>query len=174
MQKSMSLALAGLLCALLPLSGCTQRTILTGNSSTADSIAPEKNQVIVWFVRTTEGGTRFVAVKRPQRGNDRLASALQELLSGPSNKEIQQGLGSEIPRGTILLGVKHKQGNLEVDLSRRFASGGGSDTIEARLSQLQRTVESNDEKGDVYLNVEGQRLTMTMGEGIEVPQPINR
>lgn len=174
MRKSWSLALAGLFCALLPLTGCTQRTILTGNSSTADSTAPENNQVIVWFVRTTEGGTRFVAVKRPQRGNDRLTAALHELLRGPSDKEIQQGLGSEIPRGTILLGVQHKKGNLEVDLSRRFASGGGSDTIEARLSQLQRTVESNDEKGDVYLNVEGERLTMTMGEGIEVPQPINR
>jgi spore germination protein GerM len=166
--------LAALLCSVQILTGCTERTILTGETDTAGSAAPAKNRVIVWFVRTTEGGTRFVAVKRPFRGEDRLTAAIQELLDGPTEDELKSGLGSEIPRGTILLAVKHKKGNIELDLSRRFASGGGSDTIEARLSQLERTVESNAEKGDVYLNVEGGRLTMTMGEGIEVPQPINR
>lgn len=174
MRQKWYLGTIALLCSLQVLTGCTQRTILTGGSSTTGSTAPARNQVIVWFVRTTEGGTRYVAVKRPFRGQDRLSAAIKELLAGPTDEEAKSGLGSEIPRGTILLGVKHKKGNVELDLSQRFASGGGSDTIEARLSQLERTVGSNDEKGDVYLNVEGERLTMTTGEGIEVPQPINR
>lgn len=174
MRHTRCLAIGALLCAVVSMAGCTQRTILTGKGGTTGNTVADKNQIVVWFVRTTEGGTRFIAVKRPFRGSDKLSAAIQELLSGPTESEQQSGIGSEIPRGTILLGVKHEKGNIELNLSQRFASGGGSDTIEARLSQLERTVESNDEKGDVYLNVEGERLSMTMGEGIEIPQPINR
>lgn len=98
---------------------------------------------------------------------------MEELLEGPTAREENAGLGTEIPRGTILIDLKHNAKNVELNLSRRFASGGGTDSFETRLEQLRRTVASAAE-APVYLNVEGKRLNVSEGEGIEIKQPINR
>ncbi|MBX9722737.1 MAG: GerMN domain-containing protein [Candidatus Obscuribacterales bacterium] len=128
----------------------------------------------VWFVRTNKGQMELVGVNRKLAGGNKLDAALKALIDGPNPDEINEGYGSEIPRGTILLGVSEKDGAVEINLSRRFASDGGTDSFETRMEQLSRTVAGTQIKQDVYLNVEGRRLNMTQGEGIEVKQPINR
>lgn len=153
-----------LLCA------CGGRAVLTEQSSIQ---APATKKLKIWFVKVNNEGSELVGVERPASGSDQLESAVKELLNGPSPAEAQSGLGSEIPLGTILLGVKNDSDRIEVDLSRRFASGGAT-SFQVRLEQLGKTVGDAAQGKDVYLNVEGQRLTMTQGEGLEVKQPINK
>ncbi len=138
----------------------------------SQDLMPSAGQV--WFVRTNKGQMELVGVNRKLAGSNKLEAALKALIDGPSPDEINEGYGSEIPRGTILLGISEKDGAVEINLSRRFASDGGTDSFETRMEQLSRTVAGSKIKEDVYLNVEGRRLTMTQGEGIEVKQPINR
>ena len=128
----------------------------------------------IWFVRPDRNGMKIIAVNRKIAADNKIEAAVRELLNGPSPDEIAEGLASEIPRGTVLLGVEQKNGRIELNLSRRFASGGGIDSIETRLEQLSKTVMAVAQQQDVFLNIEWQRLTMTPGEGVEIRQPINR
>lgn len=157
------------------LCSCTARTILHGMKNLPEpSGSSSAHQVNVFFVKGDQDGLKLVPVSRIVSGNDRLQAAVSALLSGPDEAESGRGLGSEIPRGTILLSVKRRGTDVELDLSRRFASGGGVESLETRLEQLRRTVRSAEKWHNVYLSVEGNRLTIAAGEGIEVHQPINR
>lgn len=166
--KSIAIALA---IAVSSLSACIQqRTILNEIRQSAPS-----SECNIWFVKSQGTRMSMVGVKRRAgSGKSGVESAVRALLEGPSAAELESGLGSEIPRGTILLGVSEEDGSIVLDLSRRFASGGGSDSMETRLEQLAKTVSAVAGNQPVFLNVEGQRLTMTQGEGIEIKQPINR
>jgi spore germination protein GerM len=155
---------------ILLLSGCLSRTILHGHQRPATV----SKKTTIWFVKPSGEGLQLVSVVRPVYG-DRFEYAIKELLSGPTEQESKQGLGSEIPRGTILLGITRKgEKNIELNLSRRFASNGGTTSFETRMMQLSKTAGEAAGKADVYLSVEGQRLNISEGEGIEIHQPINR
>jgi len=159
----------------LAISSCTQRTILHGGKVHA----PAKNSnnssaYAVWLVQANDEGMKMVPVRRPSRPGDKLKSGVEALLAGPSVEELKKGLGSEIPRGTVLIGMNRKGNNVELNLSKRFALGGGASSFETRLLQLSRTVTPLAGRENVYLCVEGERLNMSPGEGIEIKQPINR
>lgn len=163
----------------LGLSACSERSVLTGSSGdTGKSTHTVKGDLVsstmkVWFVKTKGDSIEIVAVERRASGTDRLKQAVEDLLRGPSVEEEASGLSSEIPKGTLLLGVRSLGDDFEIDLSRRFASGGGSTSLETRLEQLKRTVSEVVGNRKVYLNVEGERLFAAAGEGLEVKQPIN-
>jgi len=128
------------------------------------------------FVKSDNGNLDLVQIKR-RAGilrKNKLETAVRALLDGPTAEECATGLGSEIPRGTILLGMNEANGAIELNLSHRFSANGSGESIQTRVEQIARTVKSIESKEPVYLNVEGQRLTMTPGEGLEVHQPINQ
>ncbi|HEY9786680.1 MAG TPA: GerMN domain-containing protein [Candidatus Obscuribacterales bacterium] len=157
--------------------GCTKRTVLTsyGGGAPHSEVRGDilGSSVEVWFVKPSPSGLELVSVKRRAGGADRLSLAVNELLRGPTPEEEQAGLASEIPKGTILLAVRPLDDDYEIDLSRRFASGGGSSSMETRIEQLRRTVAKVVGTKRVFLNVEGQRLLTAAGEGLEIKQPIN-
>lgn len=144
------------------------------NRAASSKKAPSVISTSVWFVRTGDGEPKLAAVPRKLDYDRKIENVLKELLDGPRDEELKEGFGSEIPRGTVLLGVRHLDDRVEVDLSRRFATGGGISSIETRLEQLSHTLKDTEPRKDVYLNVEGRRLAVIGGEGIEVKQPINR
>lgn len=170
--------------------GCGGRTILHGGKyrravgskpASGRGAALERphaaatKKIAVWFVKpSSSGDAKLVPVERPVNGKDRLSVAVHELLDGPSADEDKAGLGTEIPRGTVLIGINKDGGNIELNVSKRFATPGGTSSFETRLEQLRRTVASAAVDAPVYLDVEGKRLNVSEGEGIEVRQPINR
>lgn len=157
------------------LTSCTNRTILRGWNGTLGRSAAQTKYLNIWFVKNNAQQTKLVCVKRRYAsGDDTLKQAVQDLLGGPNSSEERAGLGTEIPRGTLLLAVQKQGRNFEVNLSHRFAMDGGTNSFETRLAQLRKTVTQAAPGADVYLNIEGKRLKIEEGEGIEVPQPINR
>lgn len=131
-----------------------------------------KNEVDIYFAKKNGEELELVAVHRPIRGDNRLNATLEELLRGPTPEEEKNGLLSEIPKGTILLGIKEKEGECEIDLSKRFSTGSVS-SMQTRLDQLTKTVTplANDQK--IFLDVEGKRLEASSFDGLEIKQPIN-
>lgn len=167
---------------LLVLQGCaprSERTVLSEYlpERVKSGQAPRSrnsHNLSIYFVRSGASGAEMVTAKRSFSGKDELAEALQLLLNGPTANEAVAGFGSEIPAGTVLIGVNREKDKVTIDLSRRFAMGGGIESFETRMEQLKRTVKSCGEPLPVFLTVEGKLLTITEGEGIEVKQPINR
>lgn len=151
----------------LALSSCTSRTVLTGEGTGFDG------RVKVWFVKQADEELRLVPAWRAAAPRDRLENAVQELLKGPTDEELSSGLGSEIPRGTILLGIVPHGGDVDLNLSQRFASGGGARSLETRIEQLRHTVADAAGQKKVYLSVEGERIYTAAGEGLEIKQPLN-
>ena len=136
---------------------------------------PEKKGkgITVWFCKATDEDIDLVPVVRSKTGTDDLKSAIDQLLIGPDAKESEDGISSEIPKGTILLGIEESGDKIELNLSKRFSSGGGPLSIETRLKQLSKTVSKVVGTSKVYLNIEGDRLTAVGADGLEVTQPIN-
>lgn len=135
-------------------------------------VEPQAKQLSVWFVTPNNEELALVAVQRSAFGKDIVETAVEELLKGPNGAEEESGISSEIPKGTILLGVGRKDDEIVLNLSRRFASGSGPTSMETRLEQLSKTLQGVAGSSKVYVNVEGERLTASATDGLEIQQPI--
>lgn len=152
------------------------------NAKTDDTESKDKVQVVqespkgkdvqVWFAKTKDKELEVFSVTRPIRGDNRLNATVEELLRGPTPEEEKEGLLSEIPKGTILLGINQKDDTIEIDLSKRFSTGSVS-SMQTRLDQFTKTVSPLAEEKKIYLNVEGKRLDASEFDGLEIKQPIN-
>jgi spore germination protein GerM len=169
---SISLAMGSLL------SSCTHHTNLpkaerhiTGQiKGHSDS---EAREMKIWFVKPVNDQVSLVPVIRTLTHSDQLAEAVEQLLTGPTPNEKAAGLSTEIPKGTTLLGVKRSDGTVELNLSKDFASSGGGTSLETRIEQLSRTVSDLAGSQKVYVAIDGERLSATPGDGLEIKQPIN-
>ncbi len=98
--------------------------------------------------------------------------ALQELLKGPNRAESEQGLYSEIPKGTRLLGVtKADDGSVIVNLSKQFTTGGGANSVIHRLEEVKNTLNERVGNFPVAIHVEGDVLKVLGPEGLELDTP---
>lgn len=172
-----SLLLVSLLFA-CTLTSCGNRTFLEEEKKVAAVIkpkdeAPAHKPFKVWLVKPSGERLDLVSVDRAAGTKDDLKDAVEELLRGPTPEESGAGVSSEIPRGTVLLGINRDQDTIVLNLSHRFATDAGSSSLEMRIEQLKRTVSDLADGKKVYLDIEGERLTTAAGEGLEIKQPIN-
>ncbi len=114
-------------------------------------------------LRRTVPATRAVAT-----------AALRELLQGPSPSERLAGYRSAIPNGTRLIGITIQNGIATVNLSGRFASGGGSLSIRGRLAELAFTATQFGAVRGVRLELDGKPASIFSGEGLVLDHPLRR
>ncbi len=103
-----------------------------------------------------------------------LSGAIAALLDGPTATEAADGLHSEIPAATDLLGVNLVDGLATVDLSSDAASGGGSLSMTARLAQIIFTATQFENVDEVLFWLDGAPVDFFGGEGIVLDQPLDR
>ena len=115
-----------------------------------------------------------VAVHRTAPAATPLGTAVTALLAGPTASERRDGLTSAVPAGTRLLGAVVRDGLATVDLSSRFAAGGGSASMTARLAQLVYTATSIRGVSQVELRLQGRIVRVFSGEGLILRQPLRR
>lgn len=113
--------------------------------------------------RTVPAGTKAV-----------LRAALESLLAGPASDERSAGLGTQIPRGTALRGVSIKGRTATIDLTARYATGGGSATMFARLAQVVFTATQFPSVDGVLFRIDGKPVRTFSAEGIELEGPQTR
>jgi spore germination protein GerM len=95
-------------------------------------------------------------VKRAVAGPGAKA-ALEELLKGPTDTELSQGLSTEIPAGTRLNSLRVGNGTANADFSSEIRNyGGGSARVQAIMDQIQNTIMANDDSvKTVVVTVDG-------------------
>jgi spore germination protein GerM len=186
--------LSGIILMALPfgLSGCWEtESPKTGASPTASvapsaeptpAVSPESEptpssmaeaEARVYWLRDTGKKLELTPVKIAVAGDSpprELKSLLERLLKGPANSDVI----SSIPAGTKLNSVKVAKDGVHVDLSKSFTSGGGSASMQGRLGQVIYTASSLNPSEPIWINVEGEPLTVLGGEGVEVSQPMTR
>lgn len=142
-----------------------------GNTTTAQQ-GNEQSANVYWLKATDKSFNLVphsikVAATQP---NQVLEAAFQSLLAGPT-----EGTDSTtIPQGTKLLGLKVEQDEVHVNLSEEFTSGGGSSSMLGRVGQVVYTATTLNPNAKVYIEVNGEKLEVLGGEGVELDQPLNR
>jgi Sporulation and spore germination/Immunoglobulin-like domain of bacterial spore germination len=131
---------------------------------------PSMIDVKVYFLRDE----RLVTAHRLVPGPAVLRGAMAELLAGPTDAELADGLGSAVPDGTELLGVDLGDGLATVDLSSEFESGGGSLSMTARVAQVVFTATQFDNADRTLLRMDGRPIEFLGGEGLVLDQPLAR
>jgi len=136
----------------------------------------DRNSVSVYFVKNPDDNNfELVTVKRKiNPSSDKITTAVEELLKGPSLREKKQGYYTEIPQSARLLEIKKSPDKIILNLSEDFESGGGSTSMDMRLKQLMNTSLDASEGMPVYLNINGENINSIGGEGVIVPQPFSR
>ncbi len=143
------------------------------NLITSQAPTTEKTAQIYWLKDSPtdlELVPIAVKVKSADREEARLTAAINSLLSDAPDKDLMTG----IPKGTTLRSLKVKSDSVYLDLSKSFASGGGSFSMTGRLAQILYTATSLNPKAKLFLSVEGKPLTVLGGEGLIVDQPLTR
>lgn len=98
--------------------------------------------------------------------------AIKELFLSPSQWEKSKGFISEIPAGTKLISVRESSGNILLDITSEFETGGGAESTYLRIKQLIKTANSNS-SNPVYLYINGKQVNVIGGEGVMLKQPLN-
>ncbi|MFH7029052.1 MAG: GerMN domain-containing protein [Heteroscytonema crispum UTEX LB 1556] len=141
-------------------------------SDTKPPATQEQSTNVYWLKDT---GKSFELVPQPVQiaagqPNQVLEAAFQDLLKGPT-----EGTGSTtIPQGTKLLGLKVGNDGVHVNLSEEFTSGGGSASMTGRVGQVVYTASALNPNANVFIEVNGKKLEVLGGEGLEVDQPLTR
>ncbi|MEI6452093.1 MAG: GerMN domain-containing protein [Actinomycetes bacterium] len=131
--------------------------------SPSASPAAATTTLSLYFLRGEELG---VAERQARQTTMPATAALEALLAGPTAAESAAGLASAVPGGTRLLGLSIDGTTALVDLSARFAAGGGSLSMQARVAQIVYTLTRFKTVETVTFMLEGSAIDTLGGEGL--------
>jgi germination protein M len=149
----------------LALAGCA------GGDDDAEPPPSSARMLRVYFVRGENVGPAARAVPQTQAVG---ASAVRELLAGPSAEERAAGLVSSVPGATRLNDLSIDDGVATVDLTRAFESGGGSTSMKLRVAQVVYTLTQFPTVKRVRFRLDGRPVDAIGGEGVVVDPPVGR
>jgi germination protein M len=153
--------------------GGSPSTVTTGTNTGSDPTTTAENAAAlqVWFHR----GEQLFVASRTVEATPRVGSAaLEGLLAGPSDAERLEGIQTQIPDGTELLGLSIANGIATVDLTSEFESGGGSASMSMRLAQVVFTVTQFPTVKGVQFALDGEPIEVLGGEGLVIDHPLTR
>ena len=92
-------------------------------------------------------------------------ASLEALLGGPPNPSVAEGVGTQIPPGTTLLGLSISNDLATVNLSPQFLSGGSAVSEWTRLGQVVFTIGQFPTVKRVAIQLDGQPIKPFDGAG---------
>ena len=141
----------------------------TSGTATPAAAAPTSGTNAAVTLYFTKGG-KLVPEARTVAAADPLRSSLEELMAGPT----VAGDYSEVPKGTRLLGVSVTGSTANVNLSGQVQSLQGAPAIPLFLGQVVNTATQFQGVERVSLQVEGRPVRTLGGEGVAVPEPLDK
>jgi germination protein M len=152
------------------------------HANTTDATPPatptaEAASISVYFLREERRGPRIGAAHRPIDAEtaDLPKSAIDELLTGPTQLESDAGLVTSVPADVQLLGLHLAETEkvATVDLSAAFAPT-GQDPELTSLAQVVYTLTQFPEIERVAITIEGTPITLRDADGNPLPGPAAR
>jgi germination protein M len=144
----------------------------SGDGTATTAPPADQMRVLVYFARGEHLGAAHRMIPRtPEVG----AAAMRALLEGPNAREREEGeLTTSVPEGTAFLGLNIRDGLATVDLSREFASGGGTLSMTMRIAQVVYTLTQFGSVERVSFKLDGEAVQAIGGEGLMVDPPVSR
>ena len=154
----------------------TETQVPTEEPTEQDKPKQTKDYVYIFFIaHNAKGEEVYRAVKReyvPEvDGASRLKFALKSLVNGPSAKEKNLGVHTEVPAGTRLISITETPSKVAINLRDECERGDDTDGRYKRLFQLIKTSKKNSNL-PIYLQLNGKQVDVIGGEGIMINQPL--
>ena len=86
------------------------------------------------------------------QNRDNLHLALESLLTGPNNEDLENGIISYIPKNTELIGVSEANGTIFAEFSTQLL---GSRNPEMAYIQFEKTINASHQCKEIYIIVDG-------------------
>jgi germination protein M len=157
-----------------PATSAAPATTSSGSVSAARSTAAPAASSSLAGPMTVEvyftSGKSLVSEARPVSAAAPARGSLEALLAGPSGA----GHFSQVPAGTRLLSLNLAGGIATVSFSDQVQTLQGSPAIPLFLGQVVDTLTQFPDIQRVVLEVNGQPLRTLGGEGVAVPEPLDR
>ncbi|HVO39207.1 MAG TPA: GerMN domain-containing protein [Spirochaetia bacterium] len=138
---------------------------------------PALRKTRLFFISVDPNGKILMkGVIRPIPQSDSpLHDALETLLKGPTSQEINLGLMTMVPSGTILRGVTVKGDTAFVDFSESFRFNSlGIEGMTAQLRQVVYAATDFPTVKKVQILIEGKKVVYLGTEGVRIDQPLAR
>lgn len=147
--------------------------LATSTTSAPEPVTPTVAQVAASIYLVDNETSRLVEVQRSVPVPPSARSALDELIKGPTEAELAQGLRSNIARSTVLRGVSGPDGGVvTVDLSDLTGIAGQGQRL--ALAQVVFTVTAAPEVQRVLFAFAGQPSEVPNGQGESTGRPLGR
>jgi spore germination protein GerM len=146
-------------------------TTLPQESTTSTTAAQDTMIINVYFSREEKICATSRSIPETQQVG---AAAMQALLGGPTPEEEDWGMVTSIPEGTTFLGLTIDGGVATVDLSKEYASGGGSLSMLMRLAEVVFTLTQFPTVDGVNFKLDGKPIDVLGGEGLILDHPMSR
>ena len=168
---------AGFLLLLLPACGAARGAVAIPSDEIPFSLArsPQADQLqavpqaqySLAFVRRGHlvDVTRQLSTRLPQE------SVMIALLDGPTPRETDRGITTEIPSETRLLQVSVVDGVAAVNLSREFQTAGSNESVLLRVADVVRTLTSTKGVSSVHFLIDGESVGVPTDSGV-VERPV--
>lgn len=119
----------------------------------------EENEISAYFLMVNqEGQEELIELKRVVDVNEDLElMALETLLEGLTEAEIEQGYSTAINEGVEILSFEIEDGVASVDFSSKLDQDvAGSATVSAIRNQIEETLKQFDSVNEVNISIEGE------------------
>jgi spore germination protein GerM len=139
----------------------------------------QKTTVYVFFVKQENDRTIIQPVKRKikyyGRIENKIETAIKELLKGPTEEEKKNGFSTSLNENTRILNLNIEGDTVNLDFSKDVEEGGGTLLMETRIAQIVYTSTQFPGIERVRFLIEGKTINYFSGEGITiVEKPISR
>lgn len=138
---------------------------------------PEMRTAQLYYITVSENGQvkPHGITRELPRSNSPLTANIRALLTGPSARELNNGLLSLIPDNTALLtaSVSNRTAYLNFNEEFRYNSLGAEGLI-AQLQQIVYTATEFSSVDRVQFLIDGQQVNYLGGDGVYIGQPLGR
>jgi germination protein M len=149
----------------------TSTSEATETTTTTSAAEEETMKVRVYYSRDEKMSAHARVVPKSDAVG---AAAMKALLEGPTAAEKEASVVSNIPEGTTFLGLTIDNGLATVDLSKEYASGGGSLSMAMRLAEVVFTLTQFPTVQGVNFMLDGEPVEVFGGEGLILDHPVDR
>ncbi len=122
----------------------------------------ESVAVKLYFIRVEDGREEFIPLSREITAGSRIEKrALEALLSGPSEKEKENGYMTAINEEVRILDFNIEKNRAKVSFSKELDQGiSGSATVTAIRDQIKNTLTQFDRVGEVEISIDGKTVNI--------------
>ena len=133
---------------------------------------PKTPSLNIYFIRD---GELYASCRPFDKDQDVIAFAAFELLRGPTNAEKCHGVSTEIPKNSLILGMKLKGDILQIKFNDALAKyGGGSARVQGLIAQIVYTFTQIKGVKSVQILIGANSSLILGSEGYVIDKPLTR